>query len=97
MSERARDLSTAETERSDVESRVREFLLARFPSASPQIERMRPDQHLWDVVDSLGLIELVEFVERAFSIRVEPIDFVPENFESLEQLSRFVVAQQRPR
>ena len=42
------------------------------------------------VVDSTGILELVMFVEETFDITVEDEEIVPENFDSVEQLARYV-------
>ena len=42
------------------------------------------------IVDSTGVLELVMFVEETFSITVEDEEIVPENFDSIERLARYV-------
>ena len=42
------------------------------------------------VVDSTGVLELVEFLEREFGIQVDDADLVPANLDSVEQLAAFV-------
>ena len=42
------------------------------------------------IVDSMGILELITFLEKNYGIKVEPAEMVPENFDSLNQLARFV-------
>jgi acyl carrier protein len=42
------------------------------------------------VVDSLGVMELVLFVEEHFGIDVEDREVVPANFDSVSRLSAFI-------
>jgi len=42
------------------------------------------------IVDSTGVLELVMFVEETFNIVVEDEEIVPENFDSVEKLERYV-------
>ncbi|MBU0704898.1 MAG: acyl carrier protein [Chloroflexi bacterium] len=42
------------------------------------------------IVDSTGVLELVMFVEETFSITVEDEEILPENFDSVTQLARYV-------
>ena len=42
------------------------------------------------VIDSLGVVELVEFAQKRFGIKVDQRDVVPENFGSVAQLSAYV-------
>ena len=42
------------------------------------------------IVDSTGIIELVAFVEKSFSIVVEDDDIVPENFDSIANIAKYL-------
>ena len=73
-----------------VRHRIREFILSRFPLA-----RQHPpadDDSLLDLglVDSLGVLELVEFVSDSFGITVSDEDLNPDNFGSIASLAIFV-------
>lgn len=46
------------------------------------------------IVDSLGIIELVTFVEKQFGISVADQDLVPDNFDSVRKLDAFVRRKQ---
>jgi acyl carrier protein len=43
-----------------------------------------------DVIDSLGVMEVVEFVEENYEISVEEDDLLADNFRSLEAISSLV-------
>lgn len=42
------------------------------------------------ILDSSGMLELVAFLERTFSIEVADAELIPENLDSLESISRFI-------
>jgi acyl carrier protein len=42
------------------------------------------------IIDSLGIIELVAFVEQQFGISVADQELLPDNFDSVSRLSAFV-------
>ncbi len=42
------------------------------------------------VVDSTGVMELVAYVEQKFGITVDPKEVVPNNFDSIKNLSAFI-------
>jgi acyl carrier protein len=42
------------------------------------------------LIDSLGILEVVSFVENEFGIVVSDEDLLPENFGSIHSLSNFV-------
>ena len=39
------------------------------------------------MVDSLGLIKIVNFLEERFSIKLKDEDIIPDHFESIESIS----------
>ena len=69
---------------------IRDFIVQRFPLASSK--ELTSDLSLLEsgIVDSLGVLDLVGFIEEEFGIQAEDDDLVPENFDSIEALTRFV-------
>jgi acyl carrier protein len=47
------------------------------------------------VIDSLGVMELVEFVEREFAVKLEPWEITEDNLGSVRAIARFVLAKHR--
>jgi acyl carrier protein len=43
-----------------------------------------------DVIDSLGIVELVAFLEKRYGIKVGDDDLLPENFQSVNSVVAFV-------
>lgn len=43
-----------------------------------------------DVLDSMGIFEIVSFVEAEFGIQVLDEDLLPENFETIASIARMV-------
>ena len=42
------------------------------------------------IVDSLGVMELVTFMDRKYQINVPPEDISPENFDSVKRLAAYI-------
>ena len=42
------------------------------------------------IIDSVGILELVAFLEETFGLRVEDEELIPENLDSVDQLVTFV-------
>ncbi len=42
------------------------------------------------VVDSMNIMEIVAFIEEAFSIEVDDLEIVPANFDSVKNVTEFV-------
>ena len=49
------------------------------------------------IIDSNGMMALVVYIEQQFSITVDDIELLPENLDSLDNLSRFIQRKQRGR
>jgi len=49
------------------------------------------------IIDSNGMMALVVYIEQQFSITVDDIELLPENLDSLDNLSRFIDRKQRGR
>lgn len=47
------------------------------------------------IIDSLGVAQLVAFVEAEFGLKVRDVDLVPENFDSVALVSAFVESRAR--
>ena len=43
------------------------------------------------VIDSTGILELIEFIEQNSSIKIKDEDLLPENLDSLNNISSFVI------
>jgi acyl carrier protein len=54
--------------------------------------RFRDDDSFFDmgIIDSTGLLELVNFLEKQYGICIEEADLIPENLDSITQLAGFL-------
>jgi acyl carrier protein len=77
-----------------VTARIKDFLVEHFPSARNQA--LADDDHLLanGILDSLGVLDLVAYLEQEFAITVADEDLVPEHFETLRRLTNFVEDRQ---
>lgn len=77
-----------------IEGRTREFVLRHFPIARKN--GLKPDEKWLEtgVLDSLGILDLVHFLEKEFSLQILDEELSPENFESLNAVTSFVQTKQ---
>ena len=70
---------------------IRSFMLLTFPAAKKRA--IDDDFPLIDsgIIDSLGTLDVVAFVEHSFGIEVSDDDLTPENFASIRALATFVL------
>jgi acyl carrier protein len=73
-----------------IEDRVREFVQKHFPLARKS--GIHADEKWLEsgMMDSLGILDLVHFLEEEFSVRVSDEELLPENFASLSAVTAFV-------
>jgi acyl carrier protein len=60
-------------------------------------QALDPAEDLLDqrVIDSLGILKLVSFLEKNYGIQVDDADVVPENFLSLNSIAAYVGKKRR--
>jgi len=72
---------------------LKEFILEKFPLARKR--GIDHDTFLLQsgIVDSLGILELVAFIENEFSITVSDDELMPENFQNIAMMTSFVAGK----
>ena len=78
----------------EIKNELEQFILNEL-MASDEKKSIEPDEDLLmqGIVDSMGVLKLSAFIEEKFSVKVTDIDMVPENFQSLESLTQFVLSR----
>jgi acyl carrier protein len=73
-----------------IEDRVRAFVKDTFPS--PEAGELPAEQSLFDagILDSIGVLTLVTWLEPEFGIVVDDDDVIPENIDGIGRLVRYV-------
>jgi acyl carrier protein len=73
-----------------IADRIKGFIVEAFPLARTRGVGHGDDLLAAGIVDSLGVLDVVAFVEREFSVTVNDEDLSPENFRSIERLAALV-------
>jgi acyl carrier protein len=73
---------------SEVRSKVREFLTQQIVLDAQDLDDETP--LLNGLVDSVGLMELVTFIEGEFSLEIDFSEVEPKNFRTVSDIARFV-------
>jgi acyl carrier protein len=74
-----------------VEHEIRTFLTENF-SLGPDITRLPGSQSLTErgFVDSVGIVEVLTFLETRYDIQINDDETVPENIDTIDNMVRFV-------
>jgi len=75
---------------STIEDRLRQFVLKQFPLARKVGVTDETDWLQNGTIDSLGILDLVQFLENEFSVVISDEELAPENFRSLTRVADFV-------
>ncbi|WP_300617528.1 acyl carrier protein [Dokdonella sp.] len=74
-----------------IESQVRNYILENLLFSSNPAD-LASGESLLDrgVIDSTGVLEIVLFLETTFGVKVKDSEMLPENFDSVDNIVRFV-------
>lgn len=75
----------------EIESILRNYIVENFlPSAG--IDSFGDSDSFLEkgIIDSTGILELLEFIEEKFNFRVEDDEIIPSNLDSLKNLVAFI-------
>ena len=79
----------------DVQTTLRKFIQDNFAARLGNKELANDDPLLdTGVVDSVGIFELVGFLQTTFNVEIQDTEIVPEHFETLDSLAAFVRSKQ---
>jgi acyl carrier protein len=69
---------------------VRQFVTSNFYVAD--VAALSDEASLLDrgIIDSTGVLELVEFVETNFDIKVDDAEMIPDNLDSIARIAAFI-------
>ena len=82
---------TEKAENQQIEPANREFIATRLLYSSDGFTYADDAPLLREgIIDSLGVVELVEFVQSHFAVKVEQQEVRPDNFDSVSKLAAFV-------
>jgi acyl carrier protein len=74
-----------------VEQEIRTFLVENF-SLDGDIARLPGSRSLTErgIVDSVGIVEVLTFLETHYDIQINDDETVPENIDTIDNMVRFV-------
>ena len=78
-----------------VEQRIRDFVVENFLFGEPD-NGLKDTDSLLDkgIIDSTGVLELVSFLEETYEIEVEDEELVPENLDSIANVTEYILKKQ---
>jgi len=77
----------------EIETEIRRFLGENF-AAEDEIGLIGSMDSLTEsgIIDSTGVLELVTYLQDRYTVRIPDDEIVPENFDSLAGITRYIIA-----
>lgn len=79
-------------EKNDVKKVITEFIINNFIFDK---EKNNVDENISlyekGIIDSTGVLELVDFLEEKFEIRIEDDELIPDNLGSIVKITEFIM------
>ena len=69
---------------------VREFILDNFLFGDENGFNKQTSFVQEGIIDSIGMMELIDFLETHYDIKIEDSELVPENLDSLSSIQTFI-------
>ena len=86
---------TTSTDTQSIEQPIREFIAVNLLYSTEGFTHADDVSFLREgIIDSLGVVELVAFVQKQFGVTVAQHEVTPDNFDSVARLAAFVRRKQ---
>jgi len=74
----------------EVSSKVRNYIITTFLFGDDS--RLSDETSFLDnsILDSTGMLELISFIEQEFAISIDPSELIPDNLDSIRNITGFV-------
>jgi acyl carrier protein len=85
------------TQGNDTTTRIAQWVKLTFPLAAER--QVGPEDSLLDggIIDSMGTLEVVQFLEDEFGIQVSDEEMVADHFDSIQSISQYVDSKRQCR
>jgi acyl carrier protein len=78
----------------EVRQKLRHFILENYLFSDDQ-NALKDDDSFLDggILDSMGILELIEYLDEGLGIKVEGDELVPDNLDSINSLIKYISAK----
>ncbi len=79
----------------NTQQRISQYIAKEFLQDEGSVSEIPEDLNLLDagIVDSLGLLRIVAFLEEEMQVVIEPEDMIPENLKSIHAITHLISPQ----
>ena len=85
-----------EEKRGNIKAEIKEFIIRNYLRGDKGSKLGDNDSFLeLGIIDSIGVIELTGFIRERYNINIEVTEIVPENFDTLNNLEKYITGKLR--
>lgn len=75
----------------DTKSQLRNYIVENFLFGDTETEFADSDSFMEKgIIDSTGILEIITFIEENYDIKIEDDEILPENLDSIDNLTNFI-------
>jgi len=76
---------------SDIKTQLREYIVENLLFGDTETQFADNDSFMEKgIIDSTGILEVITYIEEKFDIKVEDDEILPENLDSIDNLTNFI-------
>ena len=76
----------------EIKNNVKQFIIDNFLFSSIDNSFHDDDSFMENgIIDSTGILELVEYIEHQYNIKIKDEELLPENLDTLNNVSNFII------
>ena len=78
----------------DIVTKIRQYISQNLLFSEDGFHYSDDDSLLGEgIIDSMGVMEMVVFIEQEYAIAVPDLEITPENFDSVKKLAKYINAK----
>jgi len=75
----------------DIRNKIMQFIVDNFLFNADSVKFHDDDSFLEEgIIDSTGVLELIEFIEENFNFKVEDDELIPENLDTINNVVSYI-------
>ena len=79
-----------------IKGHLKEYIINNFLFGSEDTAIADQDSFLKKgIIDSTGILELIGFIEENYQIKVEDNELLPENLDTLQNVTKFILTKKK--
>ena len=90
------DVVEKKVTKEEIIASVKKFIIDNFMFGNESEMVANEDSFMENgIIDSTGILELIDFAEETYEISIDDNELLPENLDSLDNISRFILSKKK--